>query len=207
MKEYTISRKECINAIMNEPLKVSKWFHGRRKDCSVCAVGAILRRTDRTCQLDGDEATMMRDATNEEYIDIHLKDKNYLAALSCFFESILSYPGLSVCFETPHQLTKTLKKLSEIAPDCRITLAREITKRYEEVCKGSPAELLEKFPSPKGEFVLIIKPLEKEQEAYSKEELTKLVKRIETKYELSRKKAAELLQEFKGISKKDVYHA
>ncbi|MBD3270092.1 hypothetical protein GF376_01045 [Candidatus Peregrinibacteria bacterium] len=55
-------------------------------------------------------------------------------------------------------MLKTLHELVEYFPKREITVARELTKIYEEFVKGSPQELLEYFQNkkPKGEFVVII---------------------------------------------------
>lgn len=59
-----------------------------------------------------------------------------------------------VGYESPHRINKTLRILSEIAPDCRVTLCRELTKKYEEIDRGTPSELADK--KYKGEITLVI---------------------------------------------------
>lgn len=71
---------------------------------------------------------------------------------------ILTYPGTTICYESPHRLLKVLEMLKQIAPDRKISVARELTKKFEEVRTGIPSELLQEWKnrSVKGEIVLLI---------------------------------------------------
>lgn len=64
----------------------------------------------------------------------------------------------SIFFESPHRLIKTLAASSEIMPDRQLCVARELTKKFEEFRRGSPAELLTHYQTrpPKGEIVLLV---------------------------------------------------
>lgn len=64
----------------------------------------------------------------------------------------------SVYFESPYRLVKSLEVLSRIAPEHRVCVARELTKKFEEYRAGSPAELLAHYTAhpPKGEITLVI---------------------------------------------------
>ena len=70
-------------------------------------------------------------------------------------------PETSVYFESPHRLLKTLQVLAEVAPEADVCVARELTKRFEEYRRGSPAELCTHYESraPKGEITLVISSL------------------------------------------------
>jgi 16S rRNA (cytidine1402-2'-O)-methyltransferase len=66
----------------------------------------------------------------------------------------------SIYFESPHRLLKTLDVLAEIAPDARVCVARELTKKFEEYRRGGAMELRTHFETrqPKGEITLVISP-------------------------------------------------
>lgn len=101
----SITKLDVVKALVNEPtLKRRSWFHIEpsrstpKKNCSVCAVGSVLRamsfeKWGRKIKLNLNElgtcAVKTDDITDQdaEFIPEHLKDKNYLAALSCYFES------------------------------------------------------------------------------------------------------------------------
>ena len=73
-------------------------------------------------------------------------------------ERAASRPETSVYFESPHRLVKTLQVLAELAPEADVCIARELTKRFEEYRRGTPAELWAHYGSrsPKGEITLVI---------------------------------------------------
>ncbi len=63
-----------------------------------------------------------------------------------------------IFFESPHRVAGTLEDIKDCFDGKRIALAREMTKVYEEVVRGKPADVLkiiQKTP-PKGEFVIVI---------------------------------------------------
>jgi len=59
-----------------------------------------------------------------------------------------------VAFESPERFVDTMKVMTETNPTATITVCREITKIYEEVLAGTPAELAKN--KLRGELVLII---------------------------------------------------
>ncbi len=63
-----------------------------------------------------------------------------------------------VIYEAPHRIVKTLRDLLERMGDRSIAVARELTKKFEEVSRGKISDMLKLFEkrAPKGEFVLVI---------------------------------------------------
>jgi 16S rRNA (cytidine1402-2'-O)-methyltransferase len=63
-----------------------------------------------------------------------------------------------IFYESPHRLLKTLKDMQELWDDPMIVVARELTKKFEEIRKEKASLLIEHFSrhAPKGEFVLAI---------------------------------------------------
>lgn len=118
-----------------------------------------------------------------------------------------------ILYEAPHRIVRTLEQLLEHWGDRSIALAREITKKHEEVFRGTLTEALEdlKQEGPRGEYVIVI-------EAASEEELA-----IETPvwwgelsvqqhvehYEnsgLSRKEAIKHAAVDRGVPKRELYN-
>ncbi|MBF0511734.1 MAG: 16S rRNA (cytidine(1402)-2'-O)-methyltransferase [Candidatus Omnitrophica bacterium] len=62
-----------------------------------------------------------------------------------------------IFYESPHRLLKTLKDMEEVWDDQTIVVARELTKKFEEIRKDKASALIEYFSEhpPKGEFVLL----------------------------------------------------
>jgi len=63
-----------------------------------------------------------------------------------------------ILYESPYRIGDTLQELLESLGDRQAAAAREITKRYEEVIRGSLGEIIEfiKEHPPKGEFTLVL---------------------------------------------------
>lgn len=73
-------------------------------------------------------------------------------------EALRDVPGTVVFYESPFRIEKLLGELKEIYPERPVVLARELTKKFEEFLRGTPAELLEvaRTRSLKGEFVVLM---------------------------------------------------
>jgi 16S rRNA (cytidine1402-2'-O)-methyltransferase len=71
---------------------------------------------------------------------------------------LLELPGTIAVYESPHRVVKLLGELVELAPGRPVVLARELTKKFEQIQRGLPAELLAEYADrkPKGEFVVLI---------------------------------------------------
>jgi 16S rRNA (cytidine1402-2'-O)-methyltransferase len=63
-----------------------------------------------------------------------------------------------VFYESPHRLLRTLKDFLEILGDRHIAVARELTKKFEEISRGRVSELIDIYSRRKilGEFVLVL---------------------------------------------------
>ncbi len=74
-----------------------------------------------------------------------------------------------VLFESPRRVASTLAEISEILGDPRACLARELTKRHEEVSRASAGELARRFADvpPRGECTLVIAGASAEEELAS----------------------------------------
>ncbi len=71
---------------------------------------------------------------------------------------LLELPGTVALYESPYSFVKLLGELEEYAPGRPVVLARELTKKFEQIQRGLPAELLAAYNErkPKGEFVVLI---------------------------------------------------
>ena len=63
-----------------------------------------------------------------------------------------------ICYESCHRILSTLEDLGEVFGEKEVVVARELTKKFEEIIRSKPQEILEKFKKskPRGEFVIVI---------------------------------------------------
>jgi 16S rRNA (cytidine1402-2'-O)-methyltransferase len=62
-----------------------------------------------------------------------------------------------VAFESPHRLTASLRSLAAFDAEREVAVCRELTKRFEEIARGTAAELAERLVEPpKGEITLVV---------------------------------------------------
>jgi len=64
----------------------------------------------------------------------------------------------AVLYESPHRFLKLLEDILEVYGDIEVVVARELTKKFEEVKRDKAAELIKYFEitKPRGEFIVII---------------------------------------------------
>ena len=75
-----------------------------------------------------------------------------------FIENLAEEKRTIVLFESPHRLAKTLTELSRVMGSRQAVLARELTKIYEEVLRGTLEELktIAEIRKLKGEITIVI---------------------------------------------------
>ncbi len=63
-----------------------------------------------------------------------------------------------ILYESPHRLLKTLREIDIWLGPRPLVIGRELTKKFEELLRGTPSEMISHFgkKSPKGEFVILI---------------------------------------------------
>ena len=118
-----------------------------------------------------------------------------------------------ILYEAPHHLKGTLKELYDALGNRRITLCRELTKKFETIFPTTLEEALEYYESndPRGEYVLVLEGKSHQQKAEEKQALAleipieEHMKMYEDKG-IDRKEAMKLVAKDRGISKRDVYN-
>lgn len=117
-----------------------------------------------------------------------------------------------IMYEAPHHLKRTLTELYQTLGERRVTLCRELTKRFETVFPTTLAGALAFYADndPKGEYVLVIEGLDRKcllQEEQESWETISIKEHMEI-YEnqgFDRKEAMKKVASDRGISKRDVY--
>lgn len=77
-------------------------------------------------------------------------------------EAISKEEKTVVLYESPHRLLDTLEEMAAVMEKREAVICRELTKKFEEVIRGTPGQLLEHFRKtvPRGEITIVISPLE-----------------------------------------------
>ncbi|MEI6191129.1 MAG: 16S rRNA (cytidine(1402)-2'-O)-methyltransferase [bacterium] len=76
------------------------------------------------------------------------------------FKEIAESERVMVFYESPHRIMKALSSLVKFAPEKKVTIARELTKVFEQIVSGTPAEVEKYFTDNgdkvRGEFVVLV---------------------------------------------------
>ena len=127
-------------------------------------------------------------------------------------EGLKSETRTIIIYEAPHHLKKTMALLQETLGDRRLTVCRELTKRYEDKMQGSFSEMIAYYQEhePRGEYVLVIegKSFEdltlEEQESWQEMSVEEHVAFYEGQG-MDRKAAMKQAARDRGVSKRDIY--
>ena len=73
-------------------------------------------------------------------------------------EALRALETTVVCYESPHRILASLEAIGQVFGDTEIVVAREMTKQFEEIVRGTAAGLRERFASGpvRGEFTVVI---------------------------------------------------
>ena len=123
-------------------------------------------------------------------------------ALASLWRELARWQWPVVAFESPRRLPRTLRSLAAALPGRDVAVCRELTKRFEEVVRGTAEELAVRFAEPpKGEIVLVLGGAEiVVDEAAGAEAVAELVRAG-----LARRQAAELVARLTGASRNALF--
>lgn len=125
-----------------------------------------------------------------------------------FLQNLAEETRTMIFYESPHRLEETLAAMDEIFGTRQMAVARELTKKFEEVRRGTPAELLAHFQANeiRGEFVLIVEGKEPAEEATK--DISWALERVNqlTAEGLSQKEAIKQAAKEAGLPKREVYN-
>jgi len=116
---------------------------------------------------------------------------------------LAAWPWPAVAFESPQRLPSTLRSLAAAAPAREVAVCRELTKRFEEIARGSASQLAERFSEPpKGEITLVLGPGAgvATDDAAALEAVAELVAAG-----VPRKQAAEIVSRLTGFARNSLY--
>lgn len=119
---------------------------------------------------------------------------------------LLHEPSTLIAFESPNRLQAALAAVAEIfGPDRMVTVARELTKRFETIRTGKAGEIAEQFAPEtiKGEIVLLIAPQPEGDAEWTPDRTDALLRDLLASMSVS--KAAKEAASVTGLPKSDLY--
>ncbi|MDD2973178.1 MAG: 16S rRNA (cytidine(1402)-2'-O)-methyltransferase [Lachnospiraceae bacterium] len=130
-------------------------------------------------------------------------------------EDLIDESRTMIVYEAPHHLVRTLQDLYQTLGNRKLTICRELTKKFETVLPTTFEEALEKYEKedPRGEYVLVIqgKSLsDRKQETINSWQEMSIEQHMEY-YEndpaqaMEHKEAMKQVAKDRGISKREVY--
>ncbi len=136
-------------------------------------------------------------------------DKKEKAAI---LEELKEESRTIILYEAPHRLVKTLQELLEALGSRRITLCRELTKKFETVLPTTIEDALLMYADeePRGEYVLVVegKSLEQKKVEQRAAWQSMSIEEHMACYErdgIDEKQAMKLVAKDRGVSKRDIY--
>ena len=123
-------------------------------------------------------------------------------ALATLWAELERWPWPVVAFESPQRLPRTLRSLASALPSRSVAVCRELTKRFEEIVRGTPEEVAARFSEPpKGEVVIVLGAAEVvADDAQGAEAVAELVRAG-----LGRRQAADFVARLTGASRNALF--
>ena len=142
----------------------------------------------------------------EGFLPADKKERRYILA------QLQREERTTILYEAPHHLRGTLQELYDNLGNRRITLCRELTKKFEEALPMTLASAIEYYGEnePRGEYVLVLAgadraALEEEKRRNFEEMTLEEHMALYTDQGLSRKEAMKKVAADRGVSKRDIY--
>jgi 16S rRNA (cytidine1402-2'-O)-methyltransferase len=121
------------------------------------------------------------------------------------WRELARWPHAAVAFESPRRLPRSLASLARVLPERPLAVCRELTKAFEEVARGTAADVAARFAqAPKGEITLVLgpAPVQAGDEGEARAAVAELVAAG-----ASRRRAAEIVGRLVGVPPNRLYRA
>jgi 16S rRNA (cytidine1402-2'-O)-methyltransferase len=121
------------------------------------------------------------------------------------WDELRGWPWPAVAFESPQRLPGTLRSLARADPEREAAVCRELTKRFEEVVRGTAVQLAERYGEPpKGEITLVLAPAAVRGDAESEARARAAVREL-VEAGVPRRRASEIVSRLVGIPRNRLY--
>lgn len=71
-------------------------------------------------------------------------------------ENLKKYPMTLIFYEAPHRLLDTLNNIKDVLGNRKISISREISKKFEEIYRGTVEDIINELGEVKGELVIVV---------------------------------------------------
>ena len=119
-------------------------------------------------------------------------------------QQFMERPTGTIIFESPRRVLDTFRDIAKVMPDAHLVVGRELTKLHEQIWRGSPADAIEEFAQPRGEFTILITPPPGETRLWSDSEIAEALADAAAQG-ASRSQAAKFVAQQSGRPRRDVY--
>jgi 16S rRNA (cytidine1402-2'-O)-methyltransferase len=125
-------------------------------------------------------------------------------ALRALWEELSRWPYPVVAFESPRRLPATLRTFAAVDPERRVAVCRELTKKFEEVVRGTVADVAAHFETqPKGEITLVLAAGAAAEDSASGDAVAAVSELVAAG--LPRRQAADLVARLTGTARNELY--
>jgi 16S rRNA (cytidine1402-2'-O)-methyltransferase len=126
-------------------------------------------------------------------------------ARAALWAELAAWPHSAVAFESPRRLPASLRSLADALPERPVAVCRELTKRFEEVVRGSAVEVAVRFSEPpRGEITVVVGGAAVEHGA-EEDALAAVSELVEAG--VGRRRAADLVARLTGHPRNRLYRA
>ena len=126
-------------------------------------------------------------------------------ALGALGEELSRWPHAAVAFESPQRIVGSLRALSAALGDRPVAVCRELTKKFEEVVRGTAGEVADRLAQPvKGEITLVLGPAAGDARIADEGDAAAAVAEL-VSAGVGRRAAADLVARLTGVSRNALY--
>ena len=124
---------------------------------------------------------------------------------AALWDELRAWRWPAVAFESAQRLPATLRSLAAADADRRVAVCRELTKKFEEVARGTATELAARYAEPpKGEITLVLGPAAAVDAGTGTDDALAAVSEL-VDAGVPRKRAAEIVSRLTGIARNRLY--
>jgi 16S rRNA (cytidine1402-2'-O)-methyltransferase len=127
------------------------------------------------------------------------------SALASLAEELAAWPHAAIAFESPQRIVESLERLAPVLGERQVAVCRELTKKFEEVARGTAASVGAQLRQPvKGEITLVVGPAARAVKPEEASVATSAVAEL-VAAGVGRRAAADLVARLTGMSRNTLY--